>query len=96
MAATQHNDPAYDPSAHNARADSGSSSSFATRDNEFPPDEGHQSAAHDPKTGEPVHGDGTPNVDLPEQWEQGDATDVDPAAKEVESREPGGDDARAQ
>lgn len=96
MAAEQHTDPADDSSAHDAPADSGSASSFATRDNEFPPDEGHQSAAHDLKTGDPVHGDGTPNVDLPEQWQQGDPSGADPAAKDVESREPGGDDARTQ
>lgn len=87
MAAAQHTDPAYDPAAHNAPADSGSASSFATRDNEFPPTEGHESAAHDPKTGAPVHGDGTPNVDLPEHWDRGDARGVDPAAADVEAGE---------
>ncbi|WP_347756567.1 hypothetical protein [Agrococcus sp. ProA11] len=88
MAAAQHTDPAYDPSEHQAPADSGSASSFATRDNEFPPDEGHESAAHDPKTGAPVHGDGTPNADLPEHWQRGDTEGEDPAAQQVQEREP--------
>ncbi|WP_405217836.1 hypothetical protein [Agrococcus sp. Ld7] len=92
MAATPHTDPAYDPSSTGAPADSGSASSFASRDNEFAPSEGHDSAAHDPKTGKPVHGDGTPNVALPARWEQGEASGVDPAAREVQAREPESDE----
>lgn len=52
--------------------DSGTASSFASRHNEFPPEQGHESAAHDPKTGAPVHGDGTPNEELPAQWQHED------------------------
>ncbi|GEK81396.1 hypothetical protein [Agrococcus baldri] len=66
---------------------SGSASSFATRHNEFPPGEGHDGAAHDPATGEAVHGDGTPNEALPAQWDEGEASGQDPAAHEVESGE---------
>ncbi|WP_309068500.1 hypothetical protein [Microbacterium sp.] len=68
-------------------ADSGSAGSFASRHNEFAPGEGHESAAHDPKTGAPVHGDGTPNEALPAQWDKGEAEGQDPAAQETQDGE---------
>ncbi|MDR7234168.1 hypothetical protein D8Y24_02815 [Agrococcus lahaulensis] len=71
------NDPHHDsrdgdPVYHEAPpADSGSASSFDTRHNEFPPGAGHDGAAIDPKTGKPVHGDGTP-VEAPSHaWPTG-------------------------
>jgi hypothetical protein len=85
--ATEPTDPYYDrregdPVYHlRPPADSGTASSFASRHNEFPPTAGHESAAHDPVTGLPVHADGTPNEELPAQWRE--ATSSGPA--EVES-----------
>ncbi|MCH1882512.1 hypothetical protein [Agrococcus sp. ARC_14] len=99
MADEQHTDPDFDrrqgdPVFHEqAPADSGSAGSFATRHNEFPPGEGHDAAAHDPSTGAPVHGDGTPNAELPAQWAQGGDADqdgasgLDPAAQETQEGE---------
>lgn len=62
---------------------SGTPSSFAARHNEFPPGHGHQGAAHDPKTGDPVHGDGTAQETQPSHWDQGSASGQDPAAADV-------------
>lgn len=62
---------------------SGTPSSFASRHNEFPPGRGHQGAAHDPATGEPVHGDGTTTEAKPSHWQQGAASGQDPAAADV-------------
>ncbi|SDR76550.1 hypothetical protein [Agrococcus carbonis] len=83
--AIQSTDPHYDrregdPVYHQRPPDdSGTANSFATRHNEFPPTVGHESAAHDPRTGQPVHADGTPNEELPEQWRS-----ARPAPDEVE------------
>jgi hypothetical protein len=71
------NDPNYDsrggdPVYHEAPpAGSGSASSFDTRYNEFPPEEGQPGAAVDPKTHQPVHPDGTRYEEAGETWETG-------------------------
>lgn len=89
MAADQ-TDPDYDrrqgdPVDHEqAPADSGSASSFASRHNEFAPEDGHDAAAHDPETGAPVHGEGTPVEAEPVHWDKGEASGQDPAAQAVE------------
>jgi hypothetical protein len=62
---------------------SGSPSSFASRHNEFPPGHGHQGAAHDQKSGAPVHGDGTASEQTPSDWQQAGASGQDPAAADV-------------
>lgn len=62
---------------------SGTPSSFSARHNEFPPGHGHPGAAHDPKTGAPVHGDGTADETEPSEWQQGAASGQDPAATDV-------------
>lgn len=78
MAAEHMSDPDFDrrqgdPVYHERPpADSGTASSFANRHNEGPPGLGHESAAHDPNTGDPVHGDGTPNEEAPPHWRRGD------------------------
>lgn len=93
MAADQKSDPDFDPRQgdpvyhERSPADSGTASSFANRHNESPPGEGHESAAHDPKTDAPVHGDGTANEELPVHWQQGEASGQDPAATDVAARE---------
>ncbi|MCR8670805.1 hypothetical protein [Agrococcus sp. HG114] len=100
------NDPAYDsrdgdPVYHEAPpADSGSASSFDTRHNEFPPEEGHHGGAVDPRTGAILHADGTPfeepsqdwperrDAEQPEQLDEGDQV-----ALEAEERRVAGSDA---
>lgn len=64
---------------------SGTASSFASRHNEFAPTLGHDGAAHDPKTGAPVHGDGTPNEEPPEHWRRS----ADESAEGEQPLEPG-------
>lgn len=82
-----------DPVYHQAPpADSGSAGSFDARHNEFPPGLGHPGAAHDPRTGAPVHGDGLPYEEVPRQW-QSLSDDQDPSADQDPIVEPEADSA---
>jgi hypothetical protein len=89
MSADQRIDPDFDPRQgdpvyhQRSPADSGTASSFANRYNEGPPGEGHDAAAHDRKTGAPVHGDGTSIEEPPAHWQRGDSSGTDPAATDV-------------
>ena len=71
------NDPHYDSRGGDPvyseapPAGSGSASSFDTRHNEFPPGEGQPGAGVDPKTGQPMHGDGVPYETPTESWPAG-------------------------
>lgn len=74
---TQQHDLAYDsregdPVYHQPPPrDSGSADSFDNRHNEFPPERGHQGAAIDPRTGQPIHGDRIPMEAPSESWPHG-------------------------